>query len=217
MNKLKLLPIPQKIDYAQGRCELSINLPTMLTLDTGNIKGITERVNKSLAEQAFQLIIKQNEISVSYADKLGRLYALKLLKQLDEHKLPCVQVDDQPDYLNRGIILDISRDKVPKRSTLFSLIDLWSDLRINKLQLYTEHTFAYSQHEQVWQGSSAYSGEDIQIIDAYCAVRGIELVINQATFGHMERWLQHDSYQYLAEQTTGFTDQRGDLGPFPLV
>ena len=123
-------------------------------------------------------------------------------------------MDDQPDYLNRGIILDISRDKVPKRSTLFSLIDLWSDLRINKLQLYTEHTFAYSQHEKVWGDSGAYSGEDIQKIDAYCAVRGIELVINQATFGHMERWLQHDSYQYLAEQTTGFTDQRGDFRPF---
>ena len=41
-------------------------------------------------------------------------------------------------------MLDISRNKVPTMATLYSLVDLLAGLKINHLQLYTEHTFAYS-------------------------------------------------------------------------
>lgn len=38
----------------------------------------------------------------------------------------------------RGVMLDISRDKVPTLKTLFEIVDLLSLLKINHLQLYVE-------------------------------------------------------------------------------
>ena len=46
--------------------------------------------------------------------------------------------------------------------------------------------------------------EEIREIDAYCEDRGIELVPNQNSFGHMERWLKHEQYKEIAECPEGF-------------
>jgi hypothetical protein len=96
-------------------------------------------------------------------------------------------------------MLDISRDKVPTLAMLRGLADLLASFQYNQLQLYVEHTFAYQGHEGVWGEASAISGGEIRELDVYCRERGIELVPNQNSFGHMERWLKHDAYAHLAE------------------
>jgi hypothetical protein len=101
-------------------------------------------------------------------------------------------------------MLDISRNRVATMETLRRLIDALTALHYNELQLYTEHTFAYAQHSKVWQEASPMQPEELQEIDRYCAERGIELVPNQNSFGHMERWLQHAEYKALAECPDGF-------------
>lgn len=110
-----------------------------------------------------------------------------------------MRIDDWPDFPNRGVMLDISRDKVPKMETLFSLVDLLSGLKVNQLQLYTEHTFAYREHEDVWKDASPMTGEQVLELDAYCRGRFVELVPNQNSFGHMEKWLMQPGYADLAE------------------
>jgi hypothetical protein len=40
---------------------------------------------------------------------------------------------------------------------------------------------------------------EIVELDRYCIARGVELVPNQNSFGHMERWLTHEPYRKLAE------------------
>jgi hypothetical protein len=47
------------------------------------------------------------------------------------------------------------------------------------------------------------TAEQIRALDRYCRARYIELVPNQASFGHMERWLKHDPYRSLAESPNG--------------
>jgi hexosaminidase len=101
-------------------------------------------------------------------------------------------------------MLDISRNRVPTMAWLKTLIDALALLRYNELQLYTEHTFAYQNHPIVWQHDSPMTAAQIREIDRYCAARGIELVPNQNSFGHMERWLRHPDYQHLAECPDGF-------------
>lgn len=109
-----------------------------------------------------------------------------------------------PLFERLGLMLDISRNRVPTMATLRSLVDLLHALHYNELQLYTEHTFAYTGHATVWQGASPMTGSEIRDLDAYCAARGIELVPNQNSFGHMERWLRHEAYKPLAECPDGF-------------
>ncbi|MCR5413233.1 MAG: beta-N-acetylhexosaminidase [Kiritimatiellae bacterium] len=97
-----------------------------------------------------------------------------------------------------GYQLDVSRCKVPKQEVLYRMVDILSSLGYNQFQLYTEHTFAYKGHETVWYDASPMTPEDIRALDDYCAKKGIELVPNQNSFGHMEHWLRHPGYSELA-------------------
>jgi hypothetical protein len=76
--------------------------------------------------------------------------------------------------------------------------------KVNQLQLYVEHTFAYRDHRAVWAQASPFTGEDILLLDQFCRERHVELVPNQNSFGHLHRWLRHERYAPLAEVRDGF-------------
>ena len=103
----------------------------------------------------------------------------------------------------RSYILDISRDKVPSMGTLKQLVEILEKFNYNQLQLYTEHTFAYSKHEAVWKDASPMAAQEIRELDLFCAMHGIDLVPNQNSFGHLERWLVKPEYNHLAELPRG--------------
>ena len=100
-------------------------------------------------------------------------------------------------------MLDVSRDRVPTMKTLREIVDLLARCRYNQLQLYTEHTFAYSAHRDVWEEADPLTPAEVRKLDAYCRMQGVELVANQNSFGHMERWLTLPGYNRLAKFPNG--------------
>ncbi len=125
-------------------------------------------------------------------------------------ELPDMTIHDYPDFPVRGVMLDISRDKVLTMETLYALVELLASWKLNQLQLYMEHTFAYSQHETVWKEASPFTGQQLLELDRFCQQHHVELVANQNSFGHMERWLKHPEYKHLAECPDGFIGDFGD-------
>src|SRR4029079_7996129 len=119
-------------------------------------------------------------------------------------ELPVGTVDDWPDLSVRAVMLDIARDKVPSIETLKTLIERLAGWKVNQVQLYSEHTFAYRDHEEVWRDASPLTAEEIRDLDDYCRERHIELVPNQNCLGHAERWLRHDRYRDLALAPDGY-------------
>jgi hypothetical protein len=170
--------------------------------------------------QAYQLSIDAKGIRIDAMGEAGALYGVMTLKQLLRQygaSLPHLRVEDHPDFARRGIMVDISRDKVPTMTTLFDLVDLMTELKLNELQLYTEHTFAFQRHPVVWAQASPMTGEEVMQLDAYCRARGIDLVPNQNCFGHMRRWLIHKEYRDLAEAPNGCNTRWGFFAePFTL-
>jgi len=167
-----------------------------------------------LSEEAYQLQISPTGIVLEARSETGWYRGLTTLNQILQqcpHALPCLQIEDEPDLHERAYMLDISRCKVPTQSSLYELIDTLAALKYNQLQLYTEHTFAYGKHQAVWENASPLTSEEIRSLDTYCYNRYIELVPNQNSFGHMDRWLRHDAYKHLAECPDGYTHPL--LGP----
>ena len=103
-----------------------------------------------------------------------------------------------------GFMLDVSRGRVPTMPALFRLADRLRLLGFAQLQLYVEHTFAFPGHEDAWRGASPLTAEEIRALDTHCRARGVELVPNLNSFGHVERWLKHEKYKPLAECPDGF-------------
>ncbi len=155
-----------------------------------------------IPEQGYRLKVSKDSIMIESSDACGVYYGLCTLKQILQQKngvLPVLEIDDYPDFKHRGVMIDISRSKVPTMETLYNLVDLLSCWKINQIQLYTEHTFAYKGHEIVWKDSSPMTPEEIRNLDEYCRERFVELVPNQNSFGHFHRWLMHPQYKHLAE------------------
>ncbi len=160
-----------------------------------------------LLPQGYVLSADKLGMTLRAADEAGLYYGLQTLAQLlgqTGAKPPSFQIADEPDFPSRGVMLDVSRCKVPKLETLFSIVETMGRLKLNQLQLYTEHTFAFSEHEAVWHDASPLTAEDILLLGAHCKDHYVELVANLNSFGHFERWLRHPEYRHLAECPDGF-------------
>ncbi len=170
--------------------------------------------------EGYTLTVDPDGVHIVGHDAAGAFYAAMTLaqvaRQAEGNTLPALRIEDWPDFPHRGVMLDISRDKVPTLETLYGLIDLLAEWKVNQFQLYTEHTFAYRDHQTVWAHASPVTGEEIMLLDAYCRERYVELVPNQNSFGHMTRWLTHDAYRGLAEAPEGFTYPWGDHSDEPF-
>ncbi|HEX7588642.1 MAG TPA: glycoside hydrolase family 20 zincin-like fold domain-containing protein [Anaerolineae bacterium] len=155
----------------------------------------------------YDLDVTPENIEVVAGSPRGIYYAVctlvQLIAQSSGRRLPCLHISDAPDFANRGVMLDISRNRVLTMPQLFELVDLLASWKINQLQLYTEHTFTYRNHREVWEHASPITEQEILELDSFCRDRFIELVPNQNSFGHMRPWLIHDRYRDLAECPDG--------------
>lgn len=188
-------------------------------LQAGRHGSVQVTASPSLPPESYTLEITSTGVRLGARDAAGVLYGMQTLRQLHaQHPtaLPCLSIQDGPDLAVRGFMLDVSRCKVPTQAELLDLIRALGALRVNQLQLYVEHTFAFTGHEDAWQEASPLTPAEIRALDAACADVGIELVPNLNTFGHMERWLRHPRYRALAECPQGWIHPlTGQFKEFP--
>lgn len=229
---LSLLPNPRNIYVGKGKLSLSysaqiICLPEWLNeaqlaqdifkkyhfnwpiVATGNSKnGLTLKQDDRLERaKSYRLIIDQDGIQILAKDAQGIYYGICTLKQIlaqNPMALPYLEIEDWPDLEARGVLLDVSRDKVPTMETLYALIDQLASWKVNQFQLYIEHTYAYQDHQEVWKHASPFTSQEIMELDAYCKRYHIDFVPNQNSLGHFERWLKFEPYREMAECPDGF-------------
>ena len=164
--------------------------------------------------EGYALTISKTGIEISFRETGGLRAATATLRQLLREygrRLPCLNIRDWPDFPRRGVMLDISRGRVPKLETLLDLAEHLADFKINELQLYTEHTFAYRKYKSVWQSWGALTGDEIRKLDARCRELGIDLVPNQNSFGHLRYFLEHPPLKKLAEISEPYEGASGDF------
>jgi hexosaminidase len=188
-DNLILLPEPRHFTALQGSVRTPVAQNPIIS------------TRSDLPAQGYRLRIGSEVVRIEAGDEAGAFYGKMTLRQILRHcprDVLCCEIEDWPDFAVRGVMLDISRDKVPTMETLFALVDNLAEWKINHLELYTEHTFAYRRHREVWEHASPMTAEEIRQLEAYCHERFIELVANQQSFGHFEHWLKHSKYQHLA-------------------
>jgi hexosaminidase len=199
---MNLLPCPRSLKILRG----TFTLPKQKPLAA--IKVVRTHSAPDHPE-GYALAISKTGIEISFRETGGLRAATATLRQLLREygrRLPCLRIRDWPDFPRRGVMLDISRGRVPKLATLLDLAEKLSDFKINELQLYTEHTFAYKKYKSVWQSWGALTAKEIQILDARCRELGIDLVPNQNSFGHLRYFLENPKLKKLAEISEPYED-----------
>lgn len=171
------------------------------------------------ARDAYRITIGRRGVEIAAPAVEGLRHGLQTLAQLVSSRgvLPAVAIVDQPDLRDRGIMLDVSRGKVPTHATLEALVDLCSRLRLNVLMLYVEHTFAFRRHPEIGEGASPLDAATLLALDAYAADRGVELVPCLQSLGHMERVLEVDRHAHLAESERRWSISPSHTGTYTLL
>lgn len=222
---LQLLPQPKSITLRQGTFPVpssgtiglgdgtlyavALELRTLwprLTVQ-GSVPGLADTVAVALCGDrpgdAYRLSITPTGIRIVAGAIAGAFYAVQTLRQIATQSpvtgLPALEIDDWPDFADRGLYYDVTRGRVPKLERLLQLAEQLSRYKINQLQLYIEHTFCFRGHPDIGKDASPLTAEDILTLDAYCRERHIELVPSLASFGHLATVLKHPRYHALAE------------------
>ena len=95
----------------------------------------------SFQPEQYQLLIKEHNIKIFASSQSGYFYGLQTLKQmvfnatLHNQKIPNLQIDDQPQFGWRGLMLDISRHYFDKKQIL-QFIDNMVGYKYNILHLH---------------------------------------------------------------------------------
>jgi len=185
----RAIPCHETGAVSPGACDLRIRVESADAGDSAALQGYTVRVTPDAVE-------------LTGRSAAGVLHGLQTLTQILlqwGHTWPCVEIEDEPDFAVRGVSYDISRGRVPTLATLKRLVDRLALLKVNQLQLYTEHTFAFAFDPDISAGCTPLTADEIRELDAHCAARQIELVPSLASFGHMARVLSLPRYRHLAE------------------
>lgn len=159
-------------------------------------------IDNLLEKEEYKLNIKDKYIEIIGSESSGIYYGIQTLIQILKQygiKLRGVNIEDSPYFKNRGYFADITRGKVPTLETLKKLADKLSFYKVNQMQLYIEHTFAFEDMSEVWRDKDPITAEEILILDEYCKKRHIELIPSLATFGHLYEVLRTKSYEDLCE------------------
>ncbi len=201
VQPVNLLPVPRSLEL------------------TGEIvprRPPRSRIDRSLEPQGYVLDITGDTVDLAGRDDAGLFYGQATLDQLariQDGLLPAGTIRDHPDLPVRGVMLDISRDKVPTMDSLKELVMVLASCKVNQVQLYFEHTFAYRNHPDVHATASPFTADEVVELDQFCRQFHVELVPNQNCLGHMNRWLAHDVYRTLAIAPDGFVDPYGITRP----
>ena len=182
-------------------------LDAFLNLQVGKSKKADVRffIDKKLNSEAYRLEVKKDVINVYHKEAVGAYYAVKTLKQIiKNNEIECLEIYDEPDMRVRGFMYDISRNKVPKLETVFKIIDIMSDLKMNHFELYVEgFSFEYQSFKDYLKKDGYITLEEYKAIEKYANEHFIDFVPNQNGFGHMAAWLEKKEFSDLAECPEG--------------
>ncbi|HEY1490336.1 MAG TPA: family 20 glycosylhydrolase [Verrucomicrobiae bacterium] len=203
---LNLLPTPRSLKLLRG----TFILPRTKPLSA--IRVVRTRA-VPIHPEGYELTISKRGVEITFRETGGLRAAAATLRQILRQcgrRLPSLRIRDWPDFARRGVMLDVSRGRVPKLKTLLDLAEKLADFKINELQLYTEHTFAYRKYHSVWQSWSALTAKEIRILDKRCRELGIDLVPNQNSFGHLRYFLADPRLKKLGELSKPYEAETRD-------
>ena len=140
---------------------------------------------KNLKQGEYGLTIKNN-CEIRYGDNEGVRNALATLIQLIEYKdgayvVPCQTIDDYPDCLHRGVMIDLARG-LPNKNRLQEDLKRLSLAKCNRVHFhlmdgegicYRSDIFPFD-HEI--NGTNIYSKQDLKDLVAYCKELGMEVI-----------------------------------------
>lgn len=176
-------------------------------LSQWNLKSVEKTLGQNHSErrstlgQGYRICIGRDYILIIADDFAGLCYGIQTLSMLarNQNDITQVQIEDYPTLKKRGLMLDVSRGRVLKLSTLKRMIQRLARMRYNVFQLYIEHTFLFRDRPEMSEGTDPLTAEDILELQVECEKYGIELQPCLQSLGHFRHILSIPEYEKYSE------------------
>ena len=146
----------------------------------------------------YSICVQENQIIVDAKGIKGAFYAIQTIRQLlDNDVVPCLCLQDNPDFKYRGFYHDITRGKIPTLDTLKGLVDTLAYYKYNSLQLYVEHVYDFKETSEIVKRTGFISASELKELDEYCKANFMDFIPSLSTFGHMYEILMEEKYKGL--------------------
>ncbi|GAA6035914.1 hypothetical protein JCM8097_005160 [Rhodosporidiobolus ruineniae] len=189
------------VEEADELCVLKLALTSSLV----KVLSITDEVRKPFEQrdEAYSLNTGENDgaASLSANSTLGLLRGLQTFEQLvytlpgDEHVryIPStpVEIEDSPAFPYRGFMLDTSRNFFPVEDILRTL-DAMASVKLSTFHWHATDSQSWplfvpafpNLTAAAYSAAEVYSWEDVQTVQEYAGVRGIDVMLEVDMPGH---------------------------------
>lgn len=162
---------------------------TMDKKHEGTIKIIK---NAQMEEEAYKIEIKENAVTIYVGDDMGANHAFATILQImdtdgENIVLPAVTIEDVPDTLFRGLMMDLSRNRHDFKY-LFAYVDMCYLNKMSVLHLHFTDDHSYTLPSELYPKLATegccYTREQINEIVEYAHARGVQIVPEIDVPGH---------------------------------
>ncbi|MEL7529940.1 MAG: family 20 glycosylhydrolase [Bacteroidota bacterium] len=174
-----------------------------------------EALPKLGQDESYHLKVSPTQIELNARSPFGILYGLESLLQLVqvEYKgafVRSLELEDQPRFPWRGLMIDVSRHWIPKEIILRNL-DAMAAVKLNVLHWHLSDDQGFRVESKLYRelhlqgsGGNYYTQEEVKEVVKYAAERGIRVVPEFDVPGHTHSWL------------VGYPKYASTEGPFKL-
>lgn len=135
---------------------------------------------------------------IGYSRRVEFARGLSLVKESVLSGRP-VSVREASRFRSNGLMLDCSRNAVPRVQTVCELLRCMALMGLDTLQLYTEDTYTLDNRPYFGYMRGRYSDSELREIDAFADALGIEIVPCIQTLAHLKTVLRWDAFSPLAD------------------
>ncbi|MGA8531881.1 MAG: family 20 glycosylhydrolase [Acidobacteriaceae bacterium] len=158
------------------------------------------RVQSMVEDESYHLAIDSDHVELTAANPLGILHGLETVLQLVQSgpegwELPEVRIDDQPRFVWRGLMIDVSRHFMPL-DAIERNIDGMAAVKLNVLHLHLSDDEGFRVESRRCPRLTArasdglfYTQKQIRELLAYARDRGVRVVPEFDVPGHAVSWL----------------------------
>ena len=185
----------------------------------GDYKEANLKVNGIALKEGLNDALFEGVNELSFSCKSSEPVRIEIAKVYDTSLAPkkVAEKKKRAPKFTLGYQLDAGRGKVPKAENLRIMVDVLSKLGYSEFQLYNQSTFDYTNHPAMRPIGPKLNAAEIRALDDYCASKGVELVPNQNSFGHLGAWFTRPQYKHLAECPAGVKLEKPKLNCGPTA
>ena len=201
--------------------EIESGSPARVRVIEGAEGEIVLARNASLAdagEEGYRIEVKPTAIRATARTAAGLYYAVQTLRQMVRaHGIPAATIADRPALRWRGLQDDVSRGPMPTVAALERRIRTAAEYKINLYVIYLEAAFAYRSHPLIAPPGGAITASELAHLTEVAHRHHVSLMVQQQSFGHLERLLGWEKYRGLTEVEDGSTLSPATEGTYGLL